>query len=245
MNHQRLRGSDHLLSRAPVRCLVLLLSILLPGCEGSANRDETRLPLQDSVATAREVAASLEEAAAASSQEYTYRRLHAGMSRAELEARVVPDVPSHGESCAADSVHTRELVCDMDVRTAPDSMVAHIHVVYASEDAPATLLTSRVSRPTPNDGARSGLTAREITVSRALPLDVDGVSVAKALADAFERQTRLLDRREASYGHQQAIVRVGSMSSGRQNFAEVTVVTKGGREVLTVRLSRSPALTTK
>jgi hypothetical protein len=81
--------------------------------------------------------------------------------------------------------------------------------------------------------------AREVAVTRELPLDVDGVGVARRLADAFEKQTALLDRRDASYGHHQAKVQMGTVNAARLNYVDVTVVPRAGREVLTVKMSRS------
>ncbi len=79
-------------------------------------------------------------------------------------------------------------------------------------------------------------------MSRDLPLDVDGLRLARALATAFETQTSVLDRRDETFEGHTAHIRVGAVSSSRrQNFAEITVEQKGGREQLTVRLSRSLA----
>jgi hypothetical protein len=123
--------------------------------------------------------------------------------------------------CERDATRAADTRCSFDVALPPGGGVAHVRVVYSAEGSISV--------------------AREISVSRELPLDVDGVGVAKALADAFERQTTLLDHREASFGHHQALVHIGTMNGTRQNFAEVTVQVKAGREVLTVRLSRAGA----
>jgi len=55
---------------------------------------------------------------------------------------------------------------------------------------------------------------------------------------AFERQTSLLDRRDVTFGRNAARVRMGTVNGARQNFVDVTVETRSGREWLTVRLSR-------
>ena len=65
-----------------------------------------------------------------------------------------------------------------------------------------------------------------------------GVDATPLLADAFADQTALLDKRDASYGRHQAQVRMGTVNGARKNYVELTVVTRGSREVLTVKLSR-------
>jgi hypothetical protein len=69
--------------------------------------------------------------------------------------------------------------------------------------------------------------------------------VAKGLSDAFAAQTVLLDRRDATYGHHAALVRMGTMRGERENYATVTVADKHGREELTVTLTRSGAAAVK
>jgi hypothetical protein len=111
--------------------------------------------------------------------------------------------------------------CEFDARFRRDGSPAHLEVTYARE--------------------RGGEMAREIIVSRDLPLDVDGVRLARTIATAFERQTSMLDRRDESVEGHAAHIRVGATSGARLNFAEITVEQKGGRERLTVRLSRALA----
>lgn len=209
------------------RVAALLLATVLgsawvaTGCRGGDSDIEPLSPL-DSAATTREVAASLAGYVASGSQSYTFRELYAGMRRAELERRARAE-PSPPPECAADTTRgapARQERCSFDTRFRRDSAPAHVEVVYVPE--------------------RGGELARDITVSRQLPLDVNGLRLARALADAFERQTSVLDRRDESFDRSSAHIRVGSTSAARQNFAEVSVEMKGGRELLTVRLARIP-----
>jgi hypothetical protein len=68
---------------------------------------------------------------------------------------------------------------------------------------------------------------------------VDGVRVARQLSDAFEKQTALMDRRDAVFGHHQALVRMGTVNGSRLNYVDVSVEPRGGREILTVKMSRT------
>ncbi|HEX7979963.1 MAG TPA: hypothetical protein VF461_15245 [Gemmatimonadaceae bacterium] len=210
---------------------ILVLAALLGAATGAGCRsgiqDEESLSPQDSVATAREAAASLAgDHADAAAQAYSYRELYAGMPRSVLEKRAPAD-ESAGKIECDDVAPTRAMPmpqrhCVFDARFRRDDSPAHVEVTYAKE--------------------RGVEVAHEIIVSRDLPLDVDGLRLARALASAFEAQTSVLDRREESFEGHTAHIRVGAMSSSRrQNFAEVTVEQKGGRERLTVRLSRSLA----
>jgi len=105
------------------------------------------------------------------------------------------------------------------------------------QDSVATALELRAPVDT-----QAGRPMCDDDTSRDLPLDVDGLRLARTIATAFERQTSVLDRRDESFEGHTAHIRVGATSSSRrQNFAEVTVEQKGGREQLTVKLSRSAA----
>ena len=115
-----------------------------------------------------------------------------------------------------------ELSCAYDAVLAPDSAALHVDVVYAA--------------PSPAQAER---TAREITITRDLPLDVDGVRLAQTLADAFERQTALFDRREASYGPHLARVQMGTVNGAHLNYVDITVTWHVGREQLVVKMSRA------
>jgi hypothetical protein len=74
---------------------------------------------------------------------------------------------------------------------------------------------------------------------RELPIDVDGVRLARELSDAFAKQTSLLDRRDASYGHHQAHVQMGTVAGSHKNYVEMTVMPHTGREELTVKMTRA------
>lgn len=181
---------------------------------------------QDSAATALELRGSLQGEVAPGKQSYSYRGLYAGMTRAKIESRVREGGGRPTAPCAPTAAKAPELSCGYETVLGPDS--AHVTVT-------ATF-------PVERDSAAA--VAREITVVRRLPIDVDGVRVAKGLSDAFADQTSLLDRREATYGHHSALIHMGTMHGDRQNFATVTVASKQGREELTVTLTRSgPAVT--
>jgi hypothetical protein len=211
---------------------ILVVAALLGAATGagcsSGMRDEEPLSPQDSIATAREAAASFSGDAApdAAAQSYSYRELYAGMPRTVLEQRAPADVNA-GRMACDDIAPTRAMPtpqrhCVFDARFQRDGSPAHFEVTYAKEKGVEV--------------------AREIIVARDLPLDVDGLRLARSLATAFEAQTSVLDRRDESFEGHTAHIRVGAVSSSRrQNFAEITVDQKGGREQLTVRLSRSLA----
>jgi hypothetical protein len=209
---------------------MLVLAALLgvaagAGCN-SGIRDEEPLSPQDSIATAREAAASLGgDVADAAAQSYSYRGLYAGMPRTVLEKRAPADVSAGRMTCDAippsRAAPMPQRHCVFDARFSRDDSPAHVEVTYAKEHGVEV--------------------AREIVVSRGLPLDVDGLRLARTLASAFEAQTSVLDRRDESFEGHTAHIRVGATSGTRQNFAEVTVEQKAGREQLTVRLSRAVA----
>jgi hypothetical protein len=175
------------------------------------------------MATAREISASLAGESAPGADAYSYRGLYAGMARSRIEAKVAAaGVRPDTSACHVPPKPPGELACGYDVMLGPDHAHVHLDVTYA---------------PAAANGIRQ---AREITVTRQLPLDVDGVRVSGALADAFAAQTTLLDTRDATYGHHQAHVRMGTLNGARAHYAEVTVVTHSGREELTVKLGRGP-----
>lgn len=170
----------------------------------------------DSGAEEREAAASLAGGAAPGAKSYSYRGVYAGMTRAQFEARVqAVDV-----LCTPAQKGTG-LTCAYDVTMAPDSAHVTFSVSYEGADS-ASLAPAHV-----------------ITATRELPIDVDGVRLARMLADAFEKQTSLLDKRDATYGHHLAQIRIGTIKGAEQNFADVSITPKGGRELLTVTLTRS------
>jgi hypothetical protein len=181
---------------------------------------------QDSVATAGEIRASLEGGTAPGKQSYLYRGLYAGMTRAALEGRIRASSDTSGR-CAPITGQARDVKCSYDAVIGADSAQVAITATFTSD---------------PHAGSPL---AREITVTRQLPIAVDGVRVAKGLSDAFAAQTVLLDRREATYGHHAALVRMGTMRGERENYATVTVADKHGREELTVTLTRSGAAAVK
>ena len=211
---------------------VLFLATLLGVAIGTSCRsgaqDEEPLSPQDSIATAREAAASFsgDVAPDAAARSYSYRELYAGMPRSVLEKRAPADVNAGKMSCddipPSRAMPTPQRHCVYDARFRRDDSAAHVEVTYAKEHGVEV--------------------AHEIIVSRDLPLDVDGLRLARALASAFEAQTSVLDRRDESFEGRTAHIRVGAMSSSRrQNFAEITVEQRAGRDRLTVRLSRSVA----
>jgi hypothetical protein len=205
-------------------CAALLGVVTGAGCR-SGIQDEESLSPQDSIATAREADASLAgDVADAAAQSYSYRELHAGMTRSALERRAPVDEQAGKPVCdvipPSRTTPAVQRHCVFEARFPRDDSRAHVEATYVREHGTEV--------------------AREIIVSRDLPLDVDGLRLARALATAFERQTSVLDQRDESFGRNAAHIRVGAMSSTRrQNFAEVTVEQRGGRERLTVRLSRS------
>ena len=204
-----------------VRIVALLMLGGLASCDpGHAPNKVSGETLQDTVATSREARASLEGSAAAGAQTYSFRGLYAGMTRSRLEAGIGATVPD--SSCR--SVRTRghdDLVCAYDATIGADRDRISVEATYPHTVGPGDAV------------------ARIVTVTRELPLDVDGVRLAQLLADAFEGQTSLLDRREAEYGRHTATVRMGTLRGARENYADVSIQPRGGREVLTVKLSRS------
>ena len=202
-------------------CAGVALMAAVVACDGVARDERTSalLPPQDSIATAQEVRASLSGGSASGAQSYSFRGLYAGMTRALLEIRAPLRVPQDSVCHAAPSPPTN-LTCAYKVVLGSDSARVGVDVQYGAEQAGG----NRV--------------ARVVTISHDLPLDVDGVQLARRLADAFADQTALLDKRDASYGRHEAQVRMGTVSGARKNYVELTVVTRGNREVLTVKMSR-------
>lgn len=194
---------------------VVLLVLFADSCASSDRRAEPPLAAQDSTATLTEVRASMAGEGASGRQTYSYRGLYAGLSRAALEQAIHRATPADSAVCRPSEKKSSELECSYTGTIGDDAARVHTGVVYAGESA------------------------REITIVRDLPLDVDGVDLARALSDAFERQTSLLDRRDASYGHHQAQVRMGTVGGARSNYVDVTIVPHLGREQLTVKLSRA------
>lgn len=208
------------MNRMPVYACVALMACVV-ACDGVAGdqRASTVLPPQDSIATAQEVRASLSGGNAPGAQSYSFRGLYAGMTRAQLETRA-PLLVSADSACHAAPSPSPDLTCTYDAILGSDGARVGIAVQYGAEQA------------------GSGRLARMVTISRDLPLDVDGVQLARTLADAFARQTAMLDKRDASYGRHQAQVRMGTVNGARRNYVELTVMTKASREVLTVKMSR-------
>ena len=209
------------------RAALSLAALLLAACDAGPDPKLGSLGSPaDSLATGREIRASLTGEALPGRQSYSYRGLYAGMPRSRLEL-LAPDTaavsPPDSVRCAPSPRFPTELACAYDARLSPDSALARLEVTYSAP--PAT-------------GER---TAREITITRPLPIDVDGVRLAGVLADAFDAQTALLDSRDASYGHHQAHVRMGTVSAAHPNFVEVTVSPRAGRDILVVKLSRGAA----
>jgi hypothetical protein len=210
--------SDLFLLRARVVNVCTALCVLLAACDGRESDERTGsapLSARDSLATAREIRASLSGDVAPGGQAYTYRGLYAGMPRARLEARVHSPA-----NCRPAETPPGDLVCTYETTLGSDSAHVRVEAQLGEEDV------------------HSASMARTLTVSRDLPLDVDGVRLAHALSDAFEAQTAMLDKRDASYGHQQARVRMGTVSGPRQNFVDLSVSPSAGRELLTVKMSR-------
>lgn len=194
-------------------------------CEGGAADDQRHnvpLPTQDSLATAREIQASVSGDMATGAPAYSFRGLYAGMTRARVEMHAHPPGPSSEVIChqSPPPAPANELSCAYDVVLGPDSAHVGLAVQYG---APL---------------ARGERVARTVAVTRELPLDVDGVRLARALADVFEAQTTLLDKRDASYGRHQAQVRMGTVNGTRKNYVDLSVMPRGSRELLTVKLSR-------
>ncbi len=202
-------------------CACLGLMAVVVACDAATGnpRAGAILPPQDSIATAGEVRASLSGGNAPGAQSYSFRGLYAGMTRDEIEARAPLGAPGDS-ACHAASSSASDLSCRYDALLGSDSARVGVEVLYGPEQP------------------GGGRLARTVSVSRDLPLDVDGVQLARTLADAFADQTALLDKRDASYGRHQAQVRMGTVNGAHKNYVELTVLTRGTREVLTVKMSR-------
>jgi hypothetical protein len=204
----------------------MMLAVLLAAtaCQEPAPRDPKRGILTeapDSLATLGEIRASLAGETAPGADAYSFRGFYAGMARARVEQQVRgAGVSPDSTSCHAAVKVPAELQCSYAAVLGPDHARLQLDVTYT---APAA------------GGER---VARELTITRLLPLNVDGVQVAGALADAFEKQTTLLDSRDASYGRHQARIRMGTLNGARAHYADVTVASHSGREELTVKLGR-------
>jgi hypothetical protein len=224
-------GDDRRNSRMATRRRIVahfvlpLLVAVLSACQDSggdaANGSVTSA--QDSMATTNEVRASIAGEVAPGAQDYSYRGLYAGITRSRLERRTLPPATGDASPCQASLKQPDELTCVYQAALGPDSAQVRIEALYGAENA----AKERV--------------AREVTVIRELPIDVDGVRLARELSDAFDRQTALLDRRDASYGHHQAHVQMGTVSGSHKNFVEMTVMPHTGREELTVKMTRGGA----
>jgi hypothetical protein len=191
---------------------------LCGACDGDA-RNATPQYAADTLGTTRELRATLAGEPAPGAQSYSYRGLYAGMSRQRLEHAL--RTTSSMDSTCAQLPGGAVLQCHYEAVVGPDSAQLSLDVTYdkpeKGPDAPAHV----------------------VVATRALPLDVDGVVLARRLGDAFEKQTSLLDKRDATYGSNRAQVRMGTVNGARQNFVDVDVETKNSREILTVKLSRS------
>ena len=210
------------------RIAATVLLAAAAGCQDSGGadlRDAAPASLGDSVATMREVRSSLSGEPAPGAQTYTYRGFYAGMTRARLERRTVRPAPGDAPPCQTSLRNPREMTCVYQAVLEPDSALVRVEAVYA----PASALASP-----PDEWV-----AREIAIVRELPLDVDGVRLARELSAAFERQTSLLDRRDASYGHHQAHVQMGTVRAAHTNYVELTVMPRLSREEMTVKMSRT------
>lgn len=212
-----------MLTRSRIRTAVLLLLLATGAACGDErpSRSVADANPQDTSATTRELGASLAGAGAPRGEAYSYRGLYAGLTQGQLE-RILGSSPADSVRCHPEVKPVGEMSCTYHPRLGPDSAHVDVDVTYS-----AATDTSRV--------------ARTITVTRALPLDADGVAVAAGLADAFERQTTFLDKRDATYGEHVAQVRMGSVNAARLNYVDVNVSPLHGREVLVVKMSRTGA----
>ena len=201
---------------------LLILGAAIACDQGHAAPGVSGDMLQDTVATAREARVSLAGGVAPGAQTYSYRGLYAGMTRARLEAGIGVTAPDSACKTVTSRGHD-ELVCSYEASVGPDHDRVSVEATY------------------PAAAKRDDAVARMVTVSRQLPLDVDGVRLAQLLADAFEQQTSLLDKRDAEFGPHMAMVRMGTLRGARENYADVTIQFHNGREILTVKLSRSDA----
>lgn len=211
------------ISTLPATCMgVLLLAGIAAACSTGGDEHGQPISAQDSAATAAEERASLSGDVAPGAQAYSYRGLFAGIPRAQLEGRTFHFERGRTAACQPSGKAGDELTCEYDVVLGPDSASVHVQAVFGAESVPPT-----------------GRVAREVTAIRGLPLNVDGVRLARQLSDAFEKQTALMDRRDAVFGHHQALVRMGTVNGSRLNYVDVTVEPRGGREILTVKMSRT------
>ena len=207
--------------RAAAACVSWTL--LVAACESDGmgeTASSAALASQDSVATAREITASLSGDVAPRKQAYFFRGLYAGMTRDRLEAQVRRASAASAPDCHPVEKLPDALSCTYTGMLGVDSASTSVEAHYGAAG---------------KHGERVALT---ITVTRELPLNVDGVLLAQALSEAFAAQTALLDKRDASYGHHEARVRMGTVNGARQNFVDLTVAARGGRDVLPVTLSR-------
>ena len=213
--------------RSTTRSLIAALLVVagVTACQGDADQGgDSGFSPQDSIATAGEISASLQGGTAPGKQSYVYRGLYAGMTRGTLEQRMQLSALDTASRCTPGvGKQANELTCQYSAVLGPDSAHLAISATFTSDAR----------------GPAAATVAREIVVVRQLPIDVDGVQVARGLSDAFAAQTVLLDRREATYGRHSALVRMGTMRGDRENYATVAVEDKRGREQLTVTLARS------
>ena len=204
-----------------LRFVLLLLLVAIAACDqGHAAPDVSGEMLQDTVATARETRVSLADGPAPGAQTYSYRGLYAGITRARLESHIGATVSDSACHVMTSKAHD-DLVCPYEATVGPDRDRISVEATY------------------PRATRGGDAVARTVAVVRELPLDVDGVRLAQLLADAFEQQTTLLDKREAEYGRHLAIVRMGTLRGARENYADVTIQFRNGREILSVKLSRN------
>lgn len=224
MHYGTLLTPTRIHSPRQARALLVMMLLVLPiaACQEAAPPDPKLGILTsgaDSLATATEIRASLAGEHAPGAEAYSYRGLYAGIDQARLDALPAAS-RADSTQCAPAPKIAGELLCSRHVLLGDDRADVRLDIIYVAP-------------------ARTGVrVARELTVTRALPLDVDGVRVAAALADAFEQQTKLLDSRDATYGRHTAHIRMGTLNGARAHFAEVTVATHAGREELTVRMGR-------
>jgi hypothetical protein len=210
-------------SSLPIVCVgVLLISSVALACSTGGDENSQPISAQDSAATAREVQASLSGEVAPGAQAYSYRGLYAGIPRSRLETRTFHLARDSAPACQPSGTLHDELTCDYDVTLGSDSASVHVKAVFGADGPPP-----------------DGRVAREVTATRGLPLSVDGVRLARQLSAAFEKQTALLDKRDAVFGHHQAIVRMGTVNGSRLNYVDLNVEPRGGREILTVKMSRT------
>ena len=200
--------------------VIVLVTLAIAGCQDERTAQAAaEVSVQDSTATVHEVRSSLAGQGAPRGEAYSYRGLYAGLTQGRLE-QILGTPAGDSSRCHPEEKPVGEIGCTYVAPLGPDSARVEVSVAYvAGKD------TSRI--------------ARTITVTRSLPLDVDGVLVASSLADAFERQTTFLDKRDATYGEHRAQVRMGSVNAARLNYVDVTVSPVHGREVLVVKMSRS------